>query len=137
MKRRLGGALVLLVGLVTLAACAPNDEVASTLASTSWILTDVPTPVIGHEPTISFVSARRFSGHDGCNDWSGTYRVVDGVLQVDNFGSEDGGCPTETVQETAEGFIDLLLAEPDLTLAGDELVIESAGTRLAFGPSNR
>ncbi len=123
---------VLLCGIGS-AACAANDEVTVELADSSWVLVDGIDIVDGFEPTIGFESDRRLGGSDGCNNWGGTYRVVDGELRIDNMASEAAGC-AEPVMLAANEFTELLFNQPTLRLVDDQLLLEGAGTVLRFEP---
>ncbi|MCS7071604.1 MAG: META domain-containing protein, partial [Anaerolinea sp.] len=104
------------------------------LAGTAWILEaiDGASPLAGTSITLEFV-ADGLSGSDGCNQYSGAYRVTATSLRVGpNLVSTQRACQPE-IMDQAQAYLGALTAATGYSLAGDQLTIRDAeGGTLVF-----
>lgn len=69
----------------------------------------------------------RLGASAGCNTIGGTYRIADGQLLVGDLSTTEIGCDPDRHAQDA-WLSSFLGSGPDLTLTGNDLVLESAGT---------
>jgi heat shock protein HslJ len=131
-------AILCLAGLVAglLAACSaaasgpPLD--GRTFLSTRVLQAGVDRPLVpGTQIRLTFAGDGQLSASAGCNIFGGTYRVADGRLLVEGGGMTEMGCD-EPRHAQDEWLFALLGAQPRVTLAGNELVLDQGAVQLGL-----
>lgn len=122
--------LSLLVG-----ACAAGA--APSLAGREYVssrVTDAGAdkPLVGNTKLrLTFSGDGNVGAYAGCNHISGTYRIDGGRLVAGNLGTTEMGCPPELMAQD-EWYGTLLGANPTISLAGNDLVLEAGSVRVTF-----
>lgn len=108
------------------------------LAGTSWIVTGVNTgdavtsPIMGTDLTVAFGEDGTVSGSGGCNQFTGTYTVTDGALQVGPLASTMMACetPAGTMEQEA-AFLKALESATTIQLQVTSLTLRTAEDTIA------
>lgn len=104
------------------------------LAGTAWTLTTIngAAPLANVAITLAFAD-ENLSGSDGCNQYSGAYRVTVTSLRIGpNLVSTLRACPSE-IMDQARVYLGALIAATGYSLSGDQLTITGAdGGTLVF-----
>lgn len=123
-------ARILLVVALLLAGCtsAPGASLdGRTFLSSEVTANGQPRDLVpGTRIRLDF-SDGRLGASAGCNTIGGTYRIADGQLLVGDLSTTEIGCDPDRHAQDA-WLSSFLGSGPDLTLTGNDLVLESAGT---------
>lgn len=94
------------------------------LAGTAWTLTilDGAAPLTDAPITLEFSAEGRAAGSDGCNEYSGTYTLSDGIRFGENFISTLRACQ-QNVMDQAAAYLTVLVGANDYTVADGVLTI--------------
>jgi heat shock protein HslJ len=105
------------------------------LAGTAWALTtiDGAAPLPETSITLEFSADGRAAGSDGCNQYSGAYRVTATSLRIGpNLIATLRACQPE-IMDQAQTYLGMLIAATGYSLSGDQLTITDAeGGALVF-----
>lgn len=129
-KRSLFVAMLLMMGVIVLAACSSAKPVAS-LAGTDWKLVsygpvDSQTPAAeGTDTSLKFGTDGQVSGSLGCNSFGGEYTQKDGQITFGPLVSTMMACPEPQMSQESASFA-VLSGSVDFTLNGDTLTIQDA-----------
>jgi len=89
------------------------------------------TPVEGTTVSLTFRGGEIFSMSAGCNTWSGSFAVEDGLLTVVGDGMTEIGCDMALHQQD-EWLVVFLSSSPELNLDGDYLTLSTNDAELVF-----
>jgi heat shock protein HslJ len=130
--------VLLLVGLLALAACGSEANAGSVGAEGEWQLRSgtadgaaLPQPP-GTRATLEFAGGEA-RGTAFCNLWFATVRVDGTALSLDGIGQTERGCPME-VMAADSAYLGALAAVEEMGVEGEELVLTGDGVELRFEP---
>lgn len=125
--------LTLLAFAVTLAACAPNELAAPSLAGTQWVLKAMPgweMAKAAQIPTLVFRSETEAGGRTGCNTWGGTYERQGAKIRFSALMMTEMAC--QYGMDVEQLYMNALEQTRAISVNGDTLVLSNeAGTELA------
>lgn len=109
------------------------DTIENQLVGTNWKLESMNGVDINDiDMTLNF-SDDMISGSDGCNTFNGGYSIENGMLSIDeNLALTAMACP-DVDDEMSQQYLDALVSAGELTLSGDDLIIQTANGALIFG----
>lgn len=111
------------------------DIMAEDIEGTSWTLSSIDGVDVDEELTLD-ISEGTLSGYDGCNQFGGTYTVVDGALNIgDDFVVTEQLCPDEEVMALGRQYINSLTSAAALAIDDDTLTVETDSGELIFVPA--
>ncbi|MBK8462154.1 MAG: META domain-containing protein [Nigerium sp.] len=109
------------------------------LAGTSWVVTGlrsgdaVTSPIAGTDLTVAFGEDGGVSGSSGCNRFTGTYTVTDGLLRVGPLVSTMMACDTPTgVMEQETAFLKALESATAIQREVASLTLRTADDTIAL-----
>ena len=106
--------------------------VTDSLAGTDWDLVSLDSTEVGNGLTLLF-SADTVSGSDGCNSFSGSYTVENGMLVIDGNSLivTRMACP-DSDSEMAQRYISALFTAGHFTLENDQLKVTTDEGELLY-----
>ena len=97
--------------MISLSACTSIDTTAATFEGTRWQVSEINSRAVPatHLYRIQF-DGDQVTGRFGCNQFSGSYRIEQARLVVQDMASTLIGCPEPAASHEAQAF--LVLSQP-------------------------
>lgn len=107
------------------------------LINTQWKLSslDGESPEEGSTPTLSFGTEGRYSGYDGCRNFTGLYAATENTLDFSEIIMNDLGCMKPPNPDGSGGVVGSIPADGNYRLSEDRLEIHAIdGSTYTFVP---
>jgi len=122
---------------------APATGTGTSLAGTSWVLTEyavqrsAPVPAVGTPPaTLTFGNDSNVNGNTGCNSFGGPYSQNGDQLTFGPLITTLRACLDPDITRQEQAMLQVLNGQAVSTVAGNRLTISAPGGMLAFVASN-
>jgi putative lipoprotein len=119
------------LGLVTLVPAGSTRVSSDDLAGHDWMVAELDgqTLMSGSRITMTFSEDGRISGHASCNNFTGSYKVINSMLSIGPLAMTRKAC-VPALMEQEQAFIDLLESV-------DQLNVDPAGMLTISSDSGR
>jgi heat shock protein HslJ len=120
--------------VAVLLACSGVGPVSTPpVLGVEWLAVSVAgvQPPPRHAPTL-LLTPDRISGSGGCNNYSGSARIVGGRLLIDQLGMTAMACLEDAANRVEQKFIEILGSRPLVGLREDQLVLSGPAGEIVF-----